>query len=86
MIKKHGLEFQSPMKWMLIVAESLHGILQISKAQKKQLKQMNVIVMLVSSMIQADKPEIAHLHKMFRLQQGFDQVFEIIQVELDKNS
>ena len=65
------------MKWVILILESLHGVRNL--ANKKELKDLNVFVILITSLAQSEKTQIAYLTKLMK--QTTNQ-FELVLIEL----
>ena len=52
------------MKWVILILESLHGVRNL--ANKKELKDLNVFVILITSLAQSEKTQLAYLTKLMK--------------------
>ena len=54
---KYGLTFDSPMKWLVLVVDSLEGVRELEASSLDLLKSMNLIVLLISASTGAENSQ-----------------------------
>lgn len=71
-IHKYGLEFKSPMKWTILIVQTLQGVKRITKRTRQELKKMNLLVLVITtnSSLEREETEKSRLTSIMKSGKG----------------